>query len=53
MGNNNEFREIAALFRAGKLKPVVDKVFKPEQFKEAYARLEAAEQFGKIVIDWR
>ena len=53
MGSNDEFREVVALFRTGKLKPVVDKVFKPAQAKEAYTRLEAAEQFGKIVIDWR
>ncbi|HZW07285.1 MAG TPA: zinc-binding dehydrogenase [Phycisphaerales bacterium] len=53
MGTNDEFREVTALLRAGRLKPVVDRVFKPEQAKEAYARLEAAEQFGKIVIDWR
>jgi NADPH:quinone reductase-like Zn-dependent oxidoreductase len=53
MGSNDEFREVAALFRAGTLKPVVDKVFAPAQCAEAYQRLEAGEQFGKIVIDWR
>ncbi len=52
MGSNDEFREVAALFRAGKLAPVVDQVFVPEQCRDAYARLEAAEQFGKIVIRW-
>ncbi len=53
MGTNNEFRQIAALFSAGKLAPVVDQVFQPEQAQEAYQRLEAGDQFGKIVIDWR
>lgn len=52
MGTNDEFREVAALFRAGKLAPVVDQVFSPEQCRDAYARLEAAEQFGKVVIRW-
>lgn len=52
MGSNDEFREVAALFRAGKLAPVVDQVFAPEQCRDAYARLEAAEQFGKVVIRW-
>jgi NADPH:quinone reductase-like Zn-dependent oxidoreductase len=52
MGSNDEFKEVAALFRAGSLKPVVDKVFKAEQAGEAYARLEAGEQFGKIVLMW-
>lgn len=52
MGSNEEFAEVAALYRAGALKPVVDRVFTPEQASEAYARLEAGEQFGKIVIRW-
>lgn len=52
MGTAAEFAELAALYRNGKLKPVVDKVFTPEQGAEAYARLEAGEQFGKIVVRW-
>ncbi|MEQ9617316.1 MAG: zinc-binding dehydrogenase [Phycisphaerales bacterium] len=52
MGSNVEFREVAALFRAGHLSPVVDKVFKAKDGAEAWKRLEDAEQFGKIVIDW-
>lgn len=53
MGSNDEFHEVAALFRAGNLKPVIDKVFAPAECRAAYERLEAGEQFGKIVIDWR
>lgn len=53
MGTGEEFQEVAALFRAGHWRPVVDRVFKPEDAVKAYARLESAEQFGKIVIDWR
>lgn len=52
MGDNNEFREVAALYRAGKLKPVVDKVFAAEDCVRAYQRLEAGEQFGKLVLKW-
>ncbi len=52
MGSNEEFNEVISLLRAGKLAPVVDRVFKPEQCVEAYQRLEAGEQFGKLVIDW-
>lgn len=52
MGSNAEFRELAALFRAGKLKPVVDSVFRPEQARDAWRRLEDAEQMGKVVIRW-
>ncbi|HCT44634.1 MAG TPA: hypothetical protein DF699_05430, partial [Phycisphaerales bacterium] len=53
MGSNDEFKEVVALFNAGAVKPVVDKVFKPEECTQAYERLEASEQFGKVVIDWR
>jgi len=53
MGSASEFQEVTALFRAGALKPAVDKVFTPDQARAAYERLEAAEQFGKVVIDWR
>jgi NADPH:quinone reductase-like Zn-dependent oxidoreductase len=53
MGTLSEFAEVASLFRAGALKPVVDRVFPAEKASEAYARLEAGEQFGKIVLDWR
>jgi NADPH:quinone reductase-like Zn-dependent oxidoreductase len=52
MGSNEEFQEVASLFRAGRLKPAIDRVFKAEQAPEAYARLEAGEQFGKIVLSW-
>jgi NADPH:quinone reductase-like Zn-dependent oxidoreductase len=52
MGSNHEFRQVAALFRAGLLRPVVDKVFPAEEGRAAYERLEAGEQFGKIVVTW-
>ncbi len=53
MGTNNEFKEVVALFNNGSLKPVIDQVFTPDQCTQAYERLEAGDQFGKIVIDWR
>ncbi len=52
MGSADEFAEVAALYRGGSVRPVIDKVFAPEQCGEAYSRLEAGEQFGKIVINW-
>lgn len=52
MGSNDEFREIAALFRKGCLRPVVDGVYRPEEAVKAYEKLEAGEQFGKLVIGW-
>ncbi|MBC7834294.1 MAG: zinc-binding dehydrogenase [Phycisphaerales bacterium] len=52
MGTNEEFAEVTSLYRAGVLKPVVDKVFEPADADAAYERLESAEQFGKVVIRW-
>lgn len=53
MGTCDEFAEVVALYRGGALKPVVDRVFRADEGTEAYARLESAEQFGKVVVDWR
>jgi NADPH:quinone reductase-like Zn-dependent oxidoreductase len=52
MGNMDEFREVTALFHANRLAPVVDTVFPSSQVAQAYARLQAGEQFGKVVIRW-
>jgi NADPH:quinone reductase-like Zn-dependent oxidoreductase len=53
MGTMAEFRDVMALFATGALAPVVDTVFAPSDARAAYARLEAGEQFGKLVFDWR
>lgn len=52
MGGEAEFGEIAALLRAGKLRPVIDKVFPWREAPAAWERLEQGEQFGKIVLRW-
>ena len=52
MGTMDEFRAVVALLRSGALKPVVDEVFAPEDAQRAYGRLEAGEQFGKLVFRW-
>jgi NADPH:quinone reductase-like Zn-dependent oxidoreductase len=52
MGDMSEFREVMSLFLRGHMKPVIDTVFAPEQGSAAYARLETAEQFGKIIVKW-
>ena len=53
MGSNDEFHEVASLFRAGKLKPAIDQVFDAPDAVKAYQRLESAEQFGKIILGWQ
>jgi NADPH:quinone reductase-like Zn-dependent oxidoreductase len=52
MGDMDEFRSVVALFRTGALQPVVDQVVVPSGGRDAFARLEAGDQFGKIVIRW-
>ena len=52
MGSTDEFREVAALYRAGHLAPVIDSVHDAERGDRAYARLESGEQFGKVVVRW-
>ena len=53
MGNEAEFDAIAAEFRAGRLRPVVDDVFPLERGREAFQRLQSDVQFGKVVLDCR
>jgi NADPH:quinone reductase-like Zn-dependent oxidoreductase len=52
MGSMDEFRAVVALMRSGGIRPSVDRVFDPGEAQAAYARLEAGEQFGKIVFRW-
>jgi len=49
MGNASEFREVLAAVDEG-LRPVVDSVYPLSQVEDALNRLDAAEQFGKVVL---
>jgi NADPH:quinone reductase-like Zn-dependent oxidoreductase len=44
------FENMNALIEKCKIKPVIDKVYSFAQAHEAYAMLESAAHFGKIVI---
>src|ERR1043165_2338809 len=48
MGNASEFRDVLAAVDEG-LRPVVDSVYPLSQVEDALNRLDAAEQFGKVV----
>ncbi len=50
MGTWNDFETVMQLVFDGKLEPVVDSVRPMADFKRAFARLEAGEQFGKVVM---
>ncbi len=53
MGTIEEFRAVVSLLRAGAIRPVIDTVVPPSESQAAFRRLEAGEQCGKIVVDWR
>jgi len=44
---------ILPLFDAGRLKPVVDRVFPFDEIRAAHKLMESNETFGKIVLAWR
>jgi NADPH:quinone reductase-like Zn-dependent oxidoreductase len=50
MGNDEEFDAITRELRAGRLTPPVDSVVPLDRGRDAYARLESASHFGKVVI---
>ncbi|MFN8354419.1 MAG: zinc-binding dehydrogenase [Spirosomataceae bacterium] len=50
MGTPEEFRQMIQLIERAQLKPVVDKVYWLEDAELAMRRMEAGQQFGKIVL---
>src|ERR671935_528336 len=50
MGTKADFEGAYELVRSGKARPVVDTVFPLAEARTAHERLEAGEQFGKIVL---
>jgi NADPH2:quinone reductase len=50
MGSNEDFRQMLKAITAAGLKPVIDSVHPLENAREAIARMEHGEQFGKIVL---
>ncbi len=51
MGDAAEFRAMLEVVASGAITPVIDEVFSLADAQAALARLESAEQFGKIVLD--
>jgi NADPH:quinone reductase-like Zn-dependent oxidoreductase len=50
MGTKNEFAIVLKLVAAGKLKPVVDRIFLLAECRAAHEYLESGAQFGKVVL---
>jgi NADPH:quinone reductase-like Zn-dependent oxidoreductase len=53
MGSLSDFQEVMEQVFSGRIVPVVDSVHPLERAREAYARYERGEQFGKIVLKIR
>ena len=51
MGSHSEFQEVVGLLGQGRLKAVVDSVFRLEDAVDAFARLQAGDHMGKIVVE--
>jgi NADPH:quinone reductase-like Zn-dependent oxidoreductase len=49
MGNASEFEAVLKAVDRG-LRPVIDSVYPLDRVQEALARLDASEQFGKVVL---
>ena len=52
MGSDKEFGKMINFIENNKIKPVIDGVFKYEQAQQAIERMEKADQFGKIVLNF-
>jgi zinc-binding alcohol dehydrogenase/oxidoreductase len=50
MGTREDFEGAYELVKSGRAKPVVDSVFPLTEARAAHERMEAAQQFGKIVL---
>jgi NADPH:quinone reductase-like Zn-dependent oxidoreductase len=50
MGTRQDFAAAFELVKSGRALPVIDKVFPLEETRAAHERLEAGEQFGKVVL---
>lgn len=51
MGTPEDFRAMLGMVREKSLRPVVDRVFPFTQVNDAFAHMEGAAQFGKIVVN--
>ena len=50
MGSAEDFRQMLRAVTVNRLKPVVDKVYRLEQVRDALERMETGRQFGKIAL---
>lgn len=51
MGSADEYRSVVRLLGQGKLRPLVDSVYPLADARQAFERLAAGEQMGKVVVE--
>jgi zinc-binding alcohol dehydrogenase/oxidoreductase len=51
MGNAEEFEQMLSFFQKHEIRPVIDRSFPLEQASEAVKRMQAGDQFGKILLE--
>jgi len=44
--------EVVPLFASGKIRPVIDRIFKIEEIQKAHEYLESNASFGKVVLEF-
>jgi zinc-binding alcohol dehydrogenase/oxidoreductase len=49
-GTREEFRQVLNFFAIARAKPILDQVFPLKDTAKAHQRMEAGQQFGKIVL---
>ncbi|MEM7549641.1 MAG: zinc-binding dehydrogenase [Bacteroidota bacterium] len=50
MGNDEEFADMLQFVKSHNIKPVIDNVYAPEDWKSAFDRMKEGKQLGKIVL---
>jgi zinc-binding alcohol dehydrogenase/oxidoreductase len=50
MGPPSDFAAMLEMYERTGLRPIIDKIFPLEQASDAHIRMEAGDQFGKIVL---
>ncbi|MBN2907964.1 zinc-binding dehydrogenase [Polycladomyces sp. WAk] len=51
MGNAEEFEQMLSFFKKHEIRPVIDRSYPLEQVSEAVKRMQAGDQFGKILLE--
>lgn len=51
MGSDNDFQHYLDFINFHKIKPIIDTIYPLEQINDAFAKMQEASQFGKILLE--